>query len=531
MIEANRPEIPAMHVSDVAFEHSEAGDGEITYIPPHDPDDRIVRTQQGVLGEPKVSEGREKYMTDTVMACLKEMIATGQCYGAPTDVAVKHLANMAWEQFSEKTELDRPGWNRYEQIYEKAKTTIRRYQAGELRRWGLDPNNEEATRRDWNLKNGPGAAVGNNTDPKTADVIPDRKYDQTAGEIHLERASDFVANFKPPEYLVDDIIQGGQLVSLTAQTGVGKTAVSICLALSIAQGIDVGSHGTRKGRVVYLCGENPDDVRMRLKLIFLAQDIDPDDIDLYLVDGTFNIQSAHERLNQVIKDIGGADVVFVDTLMAFFQGDDDNSNAQMAQYARDVLRPITRMPGKPAVVVPAHPTKNARGKDNLVPRGGGAFIAEVDGNLYLERQGESIVTLGFTKIRGPVFEPMEFALETIEHMRVMDSKGRRLKSVMAKAVSAAEAEERAAVGTSEENQLLSAMLDRPDGSERVWAEMLGWTTESGQPAKSKVSTRLNRLKDDEMVKKHRKRWVLTKDGQKEAEKARSSRKPPQQRRD
>jgi hypothetical protein len=38
------------------------------------------------------------------------------------------------------------------------------------------------------------------------------------------------------------------------------------------------------------------------------------------------------------------------------------------------------MPGGPCVLVACHPPKNA-GDDNLLPRGGGAFIAEMDGNL------------------------------------------------------------------------------------------------------------------------------------------------------
>ena len=42
------------------------------------------------------------------------------------------------------------------------------------------------------------------------------------------------------------------------------------------------------------------------------------------------------------------------------------------------------MPGEPCVIVACHPVKNAS-DDNLIPRGGGAFLNEVDGNLTATR--------------------------------------------------------------------------------------------------------------------------------------------------
>jgi hypothetical protein len=55
----------------------------------------------------------------------------------------------------------------------------------------------------------------------------------------------------------------------------------------------------------------------------------------------------------------------------------------MGTYARQ-LRRFTTMPGGPTVLVNCHPVKNAS-SDNLLPRGGGAFLAEVDGNLTCTR--------------------------------------------------------------------------------------------------------------------------------------------------
>jgi len=55
------------------------------------------------------------------------------------------------------------------------------------------------------------------------------------------------------------------------------------------------------------------------------------------------------------------------------------------------MRSLTELQGGPTVLVLCHPTKNATA-DNLIPRGGGSFIAEIDGNLCA-RKSDSAVEL------------------------------------------------------------------------------------------------------------------------------------------
>ena len=44
-------------------------------------------------------------------------------------------------------------------------------------------------------------------------------------------------------------------------------------------------------------------------------------------------------------------------------------------------RTLTTLPGGPCVLVLCHPIKHVSEPEQLLPRGGGAFLAEVDGNL------------------------------------------------------------------------------------------------------------------------------------------------------
>jgi hypothetical protein len=54
-----------------------------------------------------------------------------------------------------------------------------------------------------------------------------------------------------------------------------------------------------------------------------------------------------------------------------------------------------------SVVVLCHPIKNVNDPAQLLPRGGGAFLAEMDGNLTVWKRDDDTVELHHTKIRGP----------------------------------------------------------------------------------------------------------------------------------
>ena len=71
--------------------------------------------------------------------------------------------------------------------------------------------------------------------------------------------------------------------------------------------------------------------------------------------------------------VGGPfSLIIGDTLQALFDGNDINDNVQAGEFMRR-RRPLTQIKGNPAVIVAAHPVKNAAA-DNLIPYGGGAIL-------------------------------------------------------------------------------------------------------------------------------------------------------------
>jgi RecA-family ATPase len=200
----------------------------------------------------------------------------------------------------------------------------------------------------------------------------------------LVTAAAFVAGYKPPEYVIDGLVQRGRLYSLTAPTGHGKTAVSLTLDYHVAAGRDLNGRHVAQGTVIYFAAENPDDTRGRILLMADRLGIDLHVLPLRFIEGSSNLEDMAEHIAAEVKRIGGAISITVDTGPAFQAAcgfADENDNLQALRFALK-LRELTKLEGNPAVLVPTHPIKNA-GRDNLLPRGGSAFLNEVDGNLTL----------------------------------------------------------------------------------------------------------------------------------------------------
>ena len=169
---------------------------------------------------------------------------------------------------------------------------------------------------------------------------------------------------------------------------------------------------------------------------------------------------------------------------------------------------MTRVRGNPAVVVSAHPVKNA-GDDNLVPYGAGAILNEVDGNYTLAKQGKRIELHWQGKLRGLDFHPLSFQIETVTTRDVLDSKHRMIPLPVMVPVAAPsdDDKERAEKAMNESSRkLLLAMLDKPGQSLRVWAETSGIS-------KSSVGDWLKKLKADKIVDDAL-GWTVTLKGQK-----------------
>ena len=339
------------------------------------------------------------------------------------------------------------------------------------------------------------------------------------GTWSVQTAAAFTADFVAPEYIIEGVVQRGRLYTLTAPTGSGKTAVMLYAATAIANGMQFCGLECEQGDVLFLAGENPDDVRARVIGTLEFYGVDPNNCRLHFIPGTFSIRQDMARLKEEAAKLPNLLLIVVDTFAAYFDGDDENSNAQSLDFAR-VVRTLTQIDSKPAAIMPAHPVKNAT-RQNLAPKGGSSLVNEVDGNLTLWNS-DGLVSLHWqVKHRGPEFEPLTLELKRYECSSIKDRKGRLMPTILAQPVLTLRATQIARETLSLEDRTLLAIHDDPGTTKAARALALG-------VAPTRYQRIIDRLREQKLIKKFRNKWELTKDGQRAVDEITDGEKQPEE---
>jgi hypothetical protein len=340
------------------------------------------------------------------------------------------------------------------------------------------------------------------------------------GVHRILTGAEFIASHVPPVWLIDGIVQRGRLYACTSLTGHGKTAVWLFNACMIHAGRSIGNLGTFLGNVLILAGENPADLEARMIGMAKACKIPLNQLP-YVLPGAFPFAEEEvEALRQAITGLG-VDLALIigDTASSFFPGDDENSNVQAGGYAR-TLRTLHDCPGNPAVVALSHPVKGAA-RGNLLPRGGGAFLNELDGNLVLwsDEQGEVTELHWCGKIRGPDFSPLGYRIRNVE-TGLIDENDRPEMTIIAEPMSEEAVADHGKQTLANEDVVLWAINEHPDWSYAQICRHTGWVDENDQPLKWRVQRAISTLSEDKLIVRIRKgaQWTLTEKGEKVVEK-------------
>ena len=327
----------------------------------------------------------------------------------------------------------------------------------------------------------------------------------------------FIADHVPPVWLIDGIVQRGRLYACTSLTGHGKTAIWLFNACMVHAGRPIGHLDTFQGNVLILAGENPADLEARMIGMAKAYKIPVSQLP-YVLPGSFPMTAEQaDALKEAIARIGVPFALIVgDTASAFFPGDDENSNVQAGEYARTLRTFTNECPGHPAVIVLSHPVKGAA-RGNLLPRGGGAFLNELDANLtnWSEATGEVTELHWCGKIRGPDFAPFGYRLRQVP-TGLLDEKGRPEMTIIAEPMSEEAVADHSRQTTANENVVLRALRDHPEWSYAQICRDTGWLDDNDQPMKARVQRAVSTLANDKLI--HRQRtgspWTLTEKGEK-----------------
>ena len=332
---------------------------------------------------------------------------------------------------------------------------------------------------------------------------------------------DFIDGFVPASMALDPVLARGHVAALVAHPNGGKSSIALQMALAVAGLATLPGLDPDVGRVLYLAGDSDTNLAMQLIAAVEQHDIEPTRLRdrLLVVPARFSLLGSVDEIASLAAARGGFSLIVVDTRAAYSAAEQEDDNMQALADAM-ALRRLTRVEGEPAVLVLCHPAKHAA-RDQMVPRGGSAFLGEIDENLVLWNDGDGVVELTAQKRRIPEFEPLRWRFDVVDIDRT-DSRGRPVRSVRAYRVTEKQAAETRKARRQDENRLLFAMLRHPQESQAEWARQCGWFIEdgahAGQPHKTKVARLLMRLKGDKLVESLRGDWSLTDRGRREAEK-------------
>jgi hypothetical protein len=368
--------------------------------------------------------------------------------------------------------------------------------------------------QEWQPKSNGEAGEGTG---KEDDEQPAKAPDPVPAPRIVITLAEFLAKFEAPDYLVESLLQRGFLYALTGATGAGKTAVAPLLAVTVAlrrPGQKFGPYAVEHGRVVYIAAENSTDVQMRFPPLLARFNVQPDALDLLVIDTIKNIDKDLPAIERDIREFGSVDLIIVDTSPRLFLGDNFNDDKQMLDHAVR-LRKLTELPGKPCVVALGHPVKYPKSPEELLPKGGGAYLNELDGNLTLWKHDGHLTDLHWTgKFRGPEFESITFKLDVAYSTANVDKKGNALPTVTATHLTNDESAAIEANTANEEVTLLGAIRDNPRGTFMDWARACGWFVKGDRdnPNKMKVTRLIKSAEKAKLLQKSGRTYTLTRAG-------------------
>jgi len=356
--------------------------------------------------------------------------------------------------------------------------------------------------REQEAKNGGAYAV---SPEGQANATPVHATPDAIQDFPILGSADFLSDLRPLEYLIDGLLPVGVCYSLTGYPGHGKTTLALQFAISVARGEMLSGRDTSKGSVLILAGENPYNVKWQYAAALAARNLSPSDVDIHFIEGRFSIKQWAEVLRAKLESMPDLKLIVVDSLQAFFEGDNDNDNTQMVEMAHR-LRALANTSQRPAILIIAHPAGKTPSKDNLVPRGGGAFLAEIDGNLTVWSQDASQQTLHHSqKFRGASFEPMEWVMQVHEFSHLTDIHGTPLKLPVSRPETHAERSTREADSDDLLRRYLEAVAGGRALSVREGASQFGIS-------RWRMQQLVETAKTEKLIRRYAKTWVITDGG-------------------
>jgi len=227
--------------------------------------------------------------------------------------------------------------------------------------------------------------------------------------ITFNKISDI--EIKPPEFLIQDIMEAYIFLLLFSKTGTGKTFLILDMAFCIAAGTSWHRHKVNKGLVVYFAGEGMQGISKRMRALSIKYGIPLNNIPFFISSRPANLTDKDFMLfvNESLKALPEKPVlIIIDTFNMNFGGGNENSTADMS-LALQTLNEMKIETGATIAIIHHSGHSNT---DRM--RGNSALIAAMDRAYRIDLKGENLIFENTKSKETALNNPLTFHLESID---------------------------------------------------------------------------------------------------------------------
>ena len=264
---------------------------------------------------------------------------------------------------------------------------------------------------------------------RTSDVGPDitaeelaeaqkrlspREQGSKRKSFHLIALGEFIRDVRPPNYLIDGVIETETMGVVFGDPGSYKTFVTMDMLACVASGRPWHGHAVKQGPVVYIVGEGRQGIARRVLAWGKHNGVDVATLPFFVssAPAALTDQEAAAEVAATIAEItekqGAPVAVCIDTLARNFGSGDENSTADMGAFVTNIDQYL----GSSCVRLIVH---HSGLNDKTRSRGNSALKGALDFEFRMKKRADGIVEMMNTKMKdAPEWtKPMRFRPHTV----------------------------------------------------------------------------------------------------------------------
>lgn len=232
--------------------------------------------------------------------------------------------------------------------------------------------------------------------------------------FHLIALGEFIRDIRPPEYLVEGVIEEGTMGVVFGDPGTYKTFVTMDMLLCVASGRPWHDHAVKQGPVVYIVGEGRQGIARRVLAWGKHNGVDVATLPFFVssMSAALTDPKAAAEVAATIAEVtekhGAPVAVCIDTLARNFGSGDENSTADMSAFVTNIDQYL----GSSCVRLIVH---HSGLNDKSRSRGNSALKGALDFEFRMKKRADGILEMMNTKMKdAPEWtKPMRFRPHTV----------------------------------------------------------------------------------------------------------------------